>query len=199
VGVADLSLGRAQALAQTTPGRRASAESERERQRLHGSGPVRSVWLLVCHLCRVPERTGLRSRARGTALPGRCRLSGRPGARCRGRPLRCTTFFGRFGLGEDGRQFEHGVLVVQWRAGVKRIVWPPEVAETELGRGPGLTLVGEIAATTRLHGRLIRRRRPPAEPALDRPAGEVRVEGDREQHTQRDKAGAGALSCSSAA
>jgi hypothetical protein len=115
------------------------------------------------------------------------------------RPLRCTTFFGRFGLGEYGRQFEHGPLVVQWRAGVKRIVWPPEVAETELGRGPGLTLVGEIAATTRLHGRPIRRRRPPAEPALDRPAGEVRGEGDREQHTQRGKAGAGALSCSSAA
>jgi branched-chain amino acid transport system substrate-binding protein len=48
------------------------------------------------------------------------------------RRLRCTTFFGRFGLGYDGRQLEHGVLVVQWRAGVKRIVWPAEVAEIEL-------------------------------------------------------------------
>jgi branched-chain amino acid transport system substrate-binding protein len=48
------------------------------------------------------------------------------------RRLRCTTFFGRFGLGDDGRQLEHDVLVVQWRAGVKRIVWPAEVAETEL-------------------------------------------------------------------
>lgn len=46
--------------------------------------------------------------------------------------LRCTTFFGRFGLGEDGRQLDHDVLVVQWRAGVKRVVWPREVAETEL-------------------------------------------------------------------
>ena len=48
------------------------------------------------------------------------------------RHLRCTTFFGRFGLGADGRQLDHGVLVVQWRAGVKRIVWPPELAEAEL-------------------------------------------------------------------
>ena len=40
------------------------------------------------------------------------------------RHLRCTTFFGRFGLGDDGRQRDHDVLVVQWHAGVKRIVWP---------------------------------------------------------------------------
>ena len=33
---------------------------------------------------------------------------------------------------EDGRQLDHEILVVQWRAGVKRIVWPPELAETEL-------------------------------------------------------------------
>lgn len=52
------------------------------------------------------------------------------------RRLRCTTFFGRFGLGEDGRQLDHDVLVVQWCAGVKRIVWPPEVAETELDASP---------------------------------------------------------------
>jgi ABC-type branched-subunit amino acid transport system substrate-binding protein len=48
------------------------------------------------------------------------------------RRLRCTTFFGRFGLAEDGRQLDHDMLVVQWRAGMKRIVWPPERAETEL-------------------------------------------------------------------
>jgi ABC-type branched-subunit amino acid transport system substrate-binding protein len=48
------------------------------------------------------------------------------------RRLRCTTFFGRFGLAEDGRQLDHAMLVVQWRAGMKRIVWPPELAETDL-------------------------------------------------------------------
>ena len=52
------------------------------------------------------------------------------------RRLRCTTFFGRFGLGEDGRQLDHDMLVVQWRAGMKRIVWPPELAETELAAPP---------------------------------------------------------------
>ena len=48
------------------------------------------------------------------------------------RRLRCTTFFGRFGLTDDGRQLDHDMLVVQWHAGMKRIVWPPELAETEL-------------------------------------------------------------------
>jgi ABC-type branched-subunit amino acid transport system substrate-binding protein len=48
------------------------------------------------------------------------------------RRLRCTTFFGPFGLGDDGRQLDHDVLVVQWHAGMKRIVWPAELAETEL-------------------------------------------------------------------
>jgi branched-chain amino acid transport system substrate-binding protein len=42
------------------------------------------------------------------------------------RSLRCTTFFGRFGLGDDGRQSDHNLVVVQWRAGVKRVVWPPD-------------------------------------------------------------------------
>jgi hypothetical protein len=46
--------------------------------------------------------------------------------------LRCTTFFGRFGLDQDGRQRNHDVLVVQWRAGTKRLVWPSGVAETQL-------------------------------------------------------------------
>jgi branched-chain amino acid transport system substrate-binding protein len=45
------------------------------------------------------------------------------------RGLRCTTFFGRFGLGGDGRQEDHEILVVQWQEGVKRIVWPPSLAE----------------------------------------------------------------------
>jgi Periplasmic binding protein len=48
------------------------------------------------------------------------------------RRLRCTTFFGRFGLAEDGHQRDHDMLVAQWRAGIKRIVWPPSLAETEL-------------------------------------------------------------------
>ncbi len=48
------------------------------------------------------------------------------------RRLRCTTFFGRYGLADDGRQLDHHMLVVQWRAGMKRVVWPPELAETEL-------------------------------------------------------------------
>jgi branched-chain amino acid transport system substrate-binding protein len=45
------------------------------------------------------------------------------------RQLRCTTFFGRFGLGGDGRQEDHEILVVQWQEGIKRIVWPPSLAE----------------------------------------------------------------------
>jgi ABC-type branched-subunit amino acid transport system substrate-binding protein len=45
------------------------------------------------------------------------------------RRLRRTTFFGRFGLGDDNRQEDHEILVVQWQQGVKRIVWPPSLAE----------------------------------------------------------------------
>ncbi|MGH9168716.1 MAG: hypothetical protein ACRD02_12915 [Acidimicrobiia bacterium] len=48
------------------------------------------------------------------------------------RRLRCTTFFGRFGLGEDGRQRDHEVLAVQWQEGVKRVVWPPHLAEVPI-------------------------------------------------------------------
>jgi ABC-type branched-subunit amino acid transport system substrate-binding protein len=48
------------------------------------------------------------------------------------RRLRCTTFFGRFGLDRAGRQADHDVLVVQWRGGTKRIVWPARLADTEL-------------------------------------------------------------------
>ncbi|HET9772715.1 MAG TPA: ABC transporter substrate-binding protein [Acidimicrobiia bacterium] len=45
------------------------------------------------------------------------------------RSLRCTTFFGRFGLGTDGRQADHALVIVQWQGGVKCIVGPPGLAE----------------------------------------------------------------------
>jgi hypothetical protein len=32
--------------------------------------------------------------------------------------------------GKDGRQVGHEVLVVQWREGMKAVVWPPSQAET---------------------------------------------------------------------
>lgn len=48
------------------------------------------------------------------------------------RQLRCTTFFGHFGLGADGRQLDHQVVVVQWQGGVNRVVWPPASAETTM-------------------------------------------------------------------
>ena len=47
-----------------------------------------------------------------------------------GRRLRCTTFFGAFGLDADGRQTEHEMFVVQWQEGVKAVVWPPRAAES---------------------------------------------------------------------
>lgn len=48
------------------------------------------------------------------------------------RRLSITTFFGRFRLGDDGRQEGHEMLVVQWQQGVKRIVWPSAQAEVPL-------------------------------------------------------------------
>src|SRR5438105_4523972 len=45
------------------------------------------------------------------------------------RALRCTTFFGRFGLAPDGRQADHAIVVVQWQDGAKCIVGPPGQAE----------------------------------------------------------------------
>jgi ABC-type branched-subunit amino acid transport system substrate-binding protein len=45
------------------------------------------------------------------------------------RALRCSTFFGHFGLDPDGRQADHGIVVVQWQNGAKCIVGPPGVAE----------------------------------------------------------------------
>jgi len=51
------------------------------------------------------------------------------------RGFRCTTFFGGFGLGEDGRQQDHQMMTVQWQDGVKRVVAPPSLAEAELRVG----------------------------------------------------------------
>ena len=48
------------------------------------------------------------------------------------RRLRCTTFFGRFGLGADGRQADHALVVVQWQDGAKCVVGPPSLAERPL-------------------------------------------------------------------
>jgi ABC-type branched-subunit amino acid transport system substrate-binding protein len=45
--------------------------------------------------------------------------------RATARALRCTTFFGAFGLDADGRQTDHEMRVVQWQEGVKAVVWPP--------------------------------------------------------------------------
>ena len=45
------------------------------------------------------------------------------------RRLRCTTFFGAFGLDADGRQAAHEMSVVQWQQAVKAVVWPPRAAE----------------------------------------------------------------------
>jgi ABC-type branched-subunit amino acid transport system substrate-binding protein len=49
--------------------------------------------------------------------------------RATARRLRCTTFFGAFGLDADGRQTDHEMLVVQWQEGVKAVVWPPRAAK----------------------------------------------------------------------
>jgi branched-chain amino acid transport system substrate-binding protein len=45
------------------------------------------------------------------------------------RRLRCTTFFGKFGLADDGRQSDHELVVVQWQGGTKCVVGPPGLAE----------------------------------------------------------------------
>ena len=52
------------------------------------------------------------------------------------RALHCTTFFGRFGLGPDGRQADHSLVVVQWQDGAKCIVGPPGVAERPVAFAP---------------------------------------------------------------
>jgi branched-chain amino acid transport system substrate-binding protein len=48
------------------------------------------------------------------------------------RNFRCTTFFGRFGLAQDGRQQDHQMLAIQWQDGAKRVVGPPPLADAEL-------------------------------------------------------------------
>ena len=47
--------------------------------------------------------------------------------------LALTTFYGGFRLErQTGRQIGHRMVVVQWQGRMKRIVWPPEVAEAAL-------------------------------------------------------------------
>ena len=58
------------------------------------------------------------------------------------RRLRCTTFFGRFGLGFDGCQADHAMLVVQWR-GHEQAAGLAPVA----GRSPGRSMTGAAPAT----------------------------------------------------
>lgn len=47
------------------------------------------------------------------------------------RGLHCRTFFGAFGLGDDGSQIDHDIVVTQWQQGVKRVIWPPAHAEAD--------------------------------------------------------------------
>lgn len=47
--------------------------------------------------------------------------------------LRCTTCYGSFRLDPDtGSQVDKDVLTVQWQQGVRRVVWPPELAQASL-------------------------------------------------------------------
>lgn len=49
------------------------------------------------------------------------------------RRLACTTLYGRFRIDpESGLQAGHQVLIVQWQGGIRRIVWPLELAERPL-------------------------------------------------------------------
>jgi branched-chain amino acid transport system substrate-binding protein len=44
--------------------------------------------------------------------------------------LDCTTLYGRFRIDPvSGLQVGHQVLIVQWQEGIRRVVWPPELAE----------------------------------------------------------------------
>jgi branched-chain amino acid transport system substrate-binding protein len=46
------------------------------------------------------------------------------------RQLVCTTLYGRFRIDPvSGLQVGHQVLIVQWQGGIRRVVWPPELAE----------------------------------------------------------------------
>jgi branched-chain amino acid transport system substrate-binding protein len=49
------------------------------------------------------------------------------------RQLVCTTLYGRFRIDPvSGLQVGHQVLIVQWQEGVRRVVWPSELAECPL-------------------------------------------------------------------
>ena len=56
--------------------------------------------------------------------------------------LACTTLYGAFRIDPlSGLQVGHQVLIVQWQKGVRRVVWPPEMAEYSLQyplRKPGV-------------------------------------------------------------
>jgi branched-chain amino acid transport system substrate-binding protein len=44
--------------------------------------------------------------------------------------LDCTTLYGRFRIDPvSGLQVGHQVLIVQWQEGIRRVVWPPGLAE----------------------------------------------------------------------
>jgi branched-chain amino acid transport system substrate-binding protein len=49
------------------------------------------------------------------------------------RQLVCRTFYGRFQVdAESGEQIGHEVTLIQWQAGEKRRIWPPETAQAAL-------------------------------------------------------------------
>jgi branched-chain amino acid transport system substrate-binding protein len=49
------------------------------------------------------------------------------------RRLVCTTLYGKFQLDPvSGLQVGHQVVIVQWQDGMRRVVWPPEQAESQL-------------------------------------------------------------------
>ncbi len=49
------------------------------------------------------------------------------------RSLDCVTLLGRFRLDPDtGHQVGHQILTVQWQEGRRQVVWPPELAETDI-------------------------------------------------------------------
>jgi branched-chain amino acid transport system substrate-binding protein len=49
------------------------------------------------------------------------------------RQLVCTTLYGRFRIDPgSGLQVGHRALIVQWQGGIRRVVWPPELAKRPL-------------------------------------------------------------------
>jgi branched-chain amino acid transport system substrate-binding protein len=46
------------------------------------------------------------------------------------RELMCRTFYGQFQLDrQSGVQIGHETVLIQWQAGTKRIIWPPDMAQ----------------------------------------------------------------------